>query len=62
MKNHNKIILELTSKEIKLLAYGAIPKDLKERFREIAYYLDEQENLDKSKLRDVIKKMKRYNN
>jgi len=55
MKN-KKIILEFTLEEIKLLAYGAIPKDLKERFQEIAYYLDEQEYSEK------IKKLTKYNN
>lgn len=42
MKNHKRIILELMPEEIKMLAYGAIPKDLKMRLREIAYHIDDQ--------------------
>lgn len=60
-----KIILELTPEEIKLLAYGAIPKEFKKRLQEIAYYLEDQDKLDASlvkikKDRDSEKANKQY--
>lgn len=43
MKVYKKIILEFTPEEIRLLAYGVIPNDLKKRLTEIAYHLDDEE-------------------
>jgi len=45
MKVHKRIILEFTPEEIRLLAYGVIPSDLKERFTEIAYYIDNRKQM-----------------
>ena len=42
-KYKKRIILEFTPEEIKLLAYGAIPRSVKERLTEIAYYIDDTE-------------------
>lgn len=50
MKN-KRIILELTPEEVRLLAYGAIPHDLKTRLEEIAYHIDGQ-----AKLEDALSK------
>jgi len=43
MKTDEKIILEFTPEEIRLLAYGAVSSDLKERMREVAHFIDDQE-------------------
>jgi len=42
-----KIIIELTPEEVKMLAYGAMPSDLKERFLKISYHLDGKEKKEK---------------
>jgi len=42
-KYKKRIILEFTQEEVKLLAYGAIPRSVKERLTEIAYYIDDTE-------------------
>jgi len=52
---NKKIILEFTPEEVKLLAYGAIPNDLKARFKEIAYYLDGREKIKKITLEEIKK-------
>lgn len=38
-----RVVLEFTPEEIKLLVYGAVSRDLKERLTEIAYYIDDKE-------------------
>ena len=69
-KNVKRIILEFTPEEIKLLAYGAIQRSLKERLTEIAYHIDdtertiavskekerEKKNFEKQKKKQPIKK------
>ena len=42
-----KYIFELTAEEVKLLAYGAMPQELKEKLMEIAYHIDDQERVKK---------------
>ena len=42
-KNVKRIILEFTPEEVKLLAYGAIPRSVKERLTEIACHIDDTE-------------------
>lgn len=44
-ENKQKIILEFTPEEIRLLAYGAVTNDLKKRMMEIAYYIDDIERV-----------------
>lgn len=56
-----KIILELTPEEVRLLAYGAMPNDLKIRLREIAHHIDGQIKVEKA-LEEVEPKVSSSNN
>lgn len=64
MKKDRKIILEFTPEEIKMLAYGAMPRETKEKLMEVAYYLDERGRVEKKLKEDdhteIKKPTKRY--
>lgn len=41
-----KYIFELTEEEVKILAYGGVPRELKEKLMEIAYYIDTKKKIE----------------
>ena len=57
-----KYIFELTAEEVKLLAYGAMPRELKEKLMEISYYIDSRKKIETAKNKKVFpKKIKAEN-
>lgn len=47
MNKHQRIILEFTPEEVRLLAYGIVPDEVKKRLTQIAYYIDDKEKENK---------------
>lgn len=44
--SEHKYIFELSEEEVKILAYGGMPRELKEKLMEIAYYIDTRKKIE----------------